>query len=333
MAHDVFISHAHKDRKIADAICEKLESAQLKCWIAERDIPAGDDWTEATRNAIGSSRVILLVLSENANAAPHIEREIAHAFYTKRSIVPFRLTNTLPRRDFLFYLGNVRWFDAFNLPAEQHLEALTASIHGMVRGPTVTRDAVPQDGAQRTTTRLRFLNSWIGPVWASHYQTLEILKRLAIAASVLAAVWLFWLVLWQSKDGASQPERNLHSTYSGPSPSSDSSPEVSGDASVSRPSYTFTRFGLWVPQNSAPPDSVQQRPKDMPSTTPKAQSASTTPLPRSDIEQKPGAEVHDSASAKSVQGDPTRRIKRRARHRGKSRLKRHNEKGRVSEGS
>ncbi len=108
MAHDVFISHAHKDKRIADAICEKLESARVRCWIAERDISAGEDWTEATRNAIGSSRVMVLVLSENANAAPHIEREIAHAFYTRRIIVPLRLTNTLPRRDFLFYLGNVR---------------------------------------------------------------------------------------------------------------------------------------------------------------------------------------------------------------------------------
>src|ERR1700692_4440960 len=106
MAHDVFISHAHKDKVIADAICEKLESAQVRCWIAERDISAGDDWTQATRNAIESSRVMVLVLSENANAAPHIEREIAHAFYMRRTILPFRLGESLPRREILFYLGN-----------------------------------------------------------------------------------------------------------------------------------------------------------------------------------------------------------------------------------
>src|SRR5580700_4984412 len=107
MAHDVFISHARKDKGIADAICEKLEFAQIRCWIAERDISAGDDWTEATRNAIESSRVMVLVLSENANASAHIEREIAHAFYTRRIIVPFRVADTLPRRSFLFYIGNV----------------------------------------------------------------------------------------------------------------------------------------------------------------------------------------------------------------------------------
>src|SRR6476469_10796739 len=122
MAHDVFISHAHKDRTIAGAICHKLESAQVRCWIAERNISPGEDWTEATRNAIASCRVMVLVLSENANAAAHIEREIAHAFYTQRAILPVRVTATLPRRDFLFYLGNVRWFDAFTAPPEQQLE-------------------------------------------------------------------------------------------------------------------------------------------------------------------------------------------------------------------
>src|SRR5271165_3354395 len=127
MAHEVFISHAHKDKGIAHAICQKLESARVRCWLTERDISAGDDWTEATRKAIGSSRVMVLVLSENANAAAHIEREIAHAFYTGRIIVSLRLTNAPPRRDFLFYLGSVRCFDAFGLPAERQLEALTKS--------------------------------------------------------------------------------------------------------------------------------------------------------------------------------------------------------------
>ena len=70
MAHDVFISHAHKDKKIADAICEKLESAGVRCWIAGRDISPGADWTEATRRAIESSRAMVLVFSENANTSP-----------------------------------------------------------------------------------------------------------------------------------------------------------------------------------------------------------------------------------------------------------------------
>jgi hypothetical protein len=338
MAHDVFISHAYKDKRIADAICEKLESAQVRCWIAERDISAGEDWTEATRNAIGSSRVMVLVLSENANAAPHIEREIAHAFYTRRIIIPLRLSNTLPRRDFLFYLGNVRWFDALSPPEEQHLEALTASINGMVRGGIVARDAMPPDGAIKTITTLNSSNSWIGALQASHYQTLEILKRVAIAASLFAVVWLLWFVGGQTRHGVSLAEGNPHSTYSGPNAPLDSLPKATADVSVSKPAYTYTRLGLWVAQNAAPTPSVQQGPQDASSATPVApQPATTTPSPQSDVDQKAAAEaesppVNDSASAMSEQEDPTRKNNRREGHRGESRPKSHNRRVSASEG-
>src|SRR6202041_32566 len=156
-----FISHAHKDKQLADAICEKLESAQVKCWIADRDISIGEDWTEATRKAIGSSHVMVLVLSENANAAPHIEREIAHAFYTGRTIIPLRVTDTLPRRDFLFYLGNVRCFDASRPPAEQHLEAFAASVNGMMRGPAATGKTAPLVRPIDEVERSHFSDSWL----------------------------------------------------------------------------------------------------------------------------------------------------------------------------
>ena len=140
MAHDVFISHALRDREIVVAICNGLEIAQVRCWITERDISTGQDWTEATRNAIASSRLMVLVLSENANAAPHLEREIAHAFYTKCPILPVRITDTPAKRDFLFYLGNVRWFDAFNSSPERYLQELAGRIQGILHGPTVSRD-------------------------------------------------------------------------------------------------------------------------------------------------------------------------------------------------
>ena len=98
----------------------------------------------------------------------------------------------------------------------------------MVRDRIVTRDAMPPDGAIKTTTTLSSSNSWIGALQASHYQTLEILKRVAIGASLFAVVWLLWFVGWQTRQGVSLAEGNLHSTYSGPSASLDSSPKATG---------------------------------------------------------------------------------------------------------
>ena len=329
MAHDVFISHAHKDQRIADEICRKLESAKVRCWIAERDLAAGQDWTVATRTAIETSRLMVLVLSENANAARHIEREIAHAFYTRRIIVPLRLTRTLPKRDFLFYLGNVRWIDAFSLPAEQHLEALTATINGMVHPPIVTRDAMPAHVALKTTGTLSFTNSWIGALLASHYQTLEILKRVAIGTSLFAVVWLVWVVTWQPKHGVSRANGALRSIYPGSGASLDSPRPPLENASASNPAYTYTRFGLWVAPNVGPAPPAQQGPQETSSTTPGMQPAPATASQRPEVGQNTTGEaeslrVHDSASSGSVQEDPTRTVNRRAGHLRRSRPKGHN---------
>jgi hypothetical protein len=326
MGHDVFISHAHKDKGIAEAICTKLESAQVRCWIAERDISPDADWTEATRNAIESSRVMVLVFSENANAAPHIEREIAHAFYTKRIIIPLRLTNALPRRDFLFYLGNVRWFDAFSPSTEQHLEALTARINGMVQGRTVTGDAMPAKSAIRTMAALNPSDSWIGALRASHFRTLAILKPVVIAASLVAVMCLLWFVPWQTNDEASPPpDGHLHSKFSDPRASL---PQGARSPAVSNPTYTYTRFGLWVTPNPGSTPSVQQGLQDMASPMSAAHSANASASPQPDVDQN----AVDDTEGKSVQEEPTRTIDRREWHRAKSRPKAHHVRRSASEG-
>jgi hypothetical protein len=44
MTQDVLLSYSSKDKPSADAICAHLEAAGIRCWIAPRDIAAGDDW-------------------------------------------------------------------------------------------------------------------------------------------------------------------------------------------------------------------------------------------------------------------------------------------------
>ena len=310
MAHDVYISHARKDQQIAEAICERLECAEMRCCIAPRDILPGGDWTEATRKAIRSSRAIVLVFSENANAAPHIEREIAHAFYTGRTIIPLRLAKALPRRDFLFYLGDVRWFDAFGPHPEQHLEALTAHIKDLLLGPAISSNPLRTHNANRRTVALNSLNPGEDEGQISHHRTRQIFKRVAIAASVFAFAWLLWLASRQIISGASLEQNIFRSMSSGRSTSLDLPPHARGDASGPTSRYSFTRLGLWVPVKASPTPLVQPGPQDTSSTMPLDPSASATPSRPSAIDQKAEGEAErfpspdESASVKSVQKDP-----------------------------
>ena len=334
MAHDVFVSHARQDKRIADAICEKLESVGVKCWLTARDISAGEDWTKVTRNAIGSSRLMVLVLSENANTAPHIEREIAHAFYTKRTILPVRLTQTPPRRAFLFYLGDVRWFDVFGAPAEQRLEELAATINGMVRGHIDPRDAMPSPSGIKTVPTLNISESWKGAPRSSHNRTLKILKSVAIGTCLFAVASLFAFWPWQPEHEDSLEEGNLHPMHSVPSASEDSSPKATGDASVANP--TYTRFGLWAASKTGPTPSVQPGPRETPARPADTQSGSATPWSSSD-DQKPvgngeSLRAQDTDSIRSGRDGPTRTSNRREVSQGKSRSKSHNARLSKSQG-
>jgi hypothetical protein len=326
MAHDVFISHAYKDKSIVHAICQRLEAARVRCWIAERDISAGQDWTESTRNAIGSSRLVLLVLTENANTAPHIEREIAHAFYTKRTIVPLRLNKTLPRRDFLFYLGNVHWFDAVSPLAEEQLEALTATIAGLIGGKIVTGEALlPGDATE--TAPVEFSDSWLGALKASHYRAIGILKAVGIAGALTGVVWLCWFFFWPTTEGHQQPV----SRSVGPKPSL----LASRDGSASKPAYVYSRFGLWV-ANTSPTPSVPPDPQETPGAAPLAQPGGATPSPLPDqnaADETENPRVQDSPSLPPRQGEPEQRTNRREDHRAKSRSKSRNGKSHAPEGS
>ena len=316
MAHDVFISHAHRDKQIADEICKNLELARLRCWIAPRDISARDDWTEATRKAIESSRVMVVVFTDNANAAPHIEREIAHAFYNDKIIVAFRLTEALPRRDFLFYLGDACWVDASNSPPERHLEALTTRIENVT----------PARNATKTTGPPNILNSSQGESEIPHSSTQKAFKRVAIVVAVAALPFALWFA-WQPLK-SEQPIADIHlrPKYSGPSASLDPSSEVEGTKLESTPRYTYTRFGLWAPVNPSPTPFIQAETPG--ALTPAAQPASATSSTSSNLDQKAGKQPNAlptplGLTVKSAHASRAQVVDRHIGHRAKSRTKRH----------
>ena len=128
----VFISHSTKDRTTADAICQQLESAGFKCWIAPRDIKAGSDWTEGIIRGIDSCRVFVLVFSESANVSEHVRREVAKAFSLGLAVIPFRIESAEPYGSLAYFLGTVHWLDAITPPLDRHLSALTERVRQLL---------------------------------------------------------------------------------------------------------------------------------------------------------------------------------------------------------
>jgi TolB-like protein/Tfp pilus assembly protein PilF len=148
MEPKVFISHSSKDKVIADAVCSELESAEIPCWIAPRDIKAGSEWTAGIIQGIGSCRVFVLVFSENANVSEHVRREVAKAFSLGLAVIPFRVQNIVPNSSLGYFLDTVHWLDAISPPLQKHLQALTERTKQLLASDqpsTITARAIPRD--------------------------------------------------------------------------------------------------------------------------------------------------------------------------------------------
>jgi uncharacterized protein DUF3365/TIR domain-containing protein len=124
----VFISHSNKDKATADAICNHLESAGIRCWIAPRDIPLGSDWTEGIMRGIDACKVFVVVFSEHANDSEHVRREVAKAFSQALAVIPFRTEAVAPNRSLSYFLETVHWLDAITPPLQNHLRTLTEQV-------------------------------------------------------------------------------------------------------------------------------------------------------------------------------------------------------------
>lgn len=132
MAHDVFISYSSKDKVTADAVCARLEGRGIRCWIAPRDVQPGMQYGEEIIDAIHGSRVMVLVLSANANASPHIPKEVERAVSNGVAIIPLRVENVTPAKSLDYFISSVHWLDAVAPPLESHLDSLAATILTML---------------------------------------------------------------------------------------------------------------------------------------------------------------------------------------------------------
>jgi hypothetical protein len=88
--HDVFVSYASPDVQIADELVALLERQGLRCWIAPRDVAPGGLYADAIIRAINAAKALVLLLSAQSVASPHVGKEIERASAKRRPILALR---------------------------------------------------------------------------------------------------------------------------------------------------------------------------------------------------------------------------------------------------
>lgn len=121
MQYDVFISYSRKDTPVAEAICAALSDSGMSFFIDKEGISGGENFPEVLASTIDSSRIFLLLASENAYKSKFTKAEILYAFNHLRSgcIVPYIVDKSTMPADLEFLLGNVNWIDKGKCPPQQ----------------------------------------------------------------------------------------------------------------------------------------------------------------------------------------------------------------------
>jgi len=139
MSYQVFISYSSRDKNLADAICNHLENAKIRCWIAPRDIKPGVEWASAILEGISSCKILLLVFTGQSDASPQVLREVERAVSKGLTIIPVRIENILPTEGMEYYLSAVHWLDAFIPPHERYFTEIEDKIKLFLEGQTAIK--------------------------------------------------------------------------------------------------------------------------------------------------------------------------------------------------
>lgn len=122
--HEVFISYSHTNRDVAEAVCAKLESHAIPCWMAPRNVLPGEPWGRSIVGAIQRSRAMVVILSSQSNASPQVVREVERAVNHGLVVVPLRIEPVQPTEDLEYFLSSTHWLDALTPDLQKHLQSL-----------------------------------------------------------------------------------------------------------------------------------------------------------------------------------------------------------------
>ncbi len=104
-----FISHSSEDDAEAMKLCDLLEQNQIDCFIAPRDIRSGREYAEEIVNGIDASDAMVLLMSNAANASPHVLREVERAVSKNVPILVYKLEDVVLSKSMEYFLMAHQW--------------------------------------------------------------------------------------------------------------------------------------------------------------------------------------------------------------------------------
>jgi hypothetical protein len=101
----LFLSHSHKDKRVARYLVRYLTAYGITVWLDERELRAGADLSASIRTHIQNADTVLVVASKASAVSDWVGRELEFAQQNGKSIVPFFMQPVAGHERFRNYLG------------------------------------------------------------------------------------------------------------------------------------------------------------------------------------------------------------------------------------
>ena len=158
---EIFVIYASQDAAIADTVVRAFEGTGLKCWIAPRDVVPGALYADEIVRAINEAAAVVLILSEQAVASPHVGREIERASSKRRRIIVLRTDSAALTRALEYFLSESQWIDVgpggIEAAGAKLVEAVRHYLHGTAAGEAGISADKPVPGQTKNLPRAKWI--------------------------------------------------------------------------------------------------------------------------------------------------------------------------------
>ena len=86
-SYKVFISHSTKDKDLIELLSKRLEEARIDCYLAERNLPVGEELKNIF-SEIDSSDIVIALLTKDGESSEWVNQEIGYAKKAGKLILP-----------------------------------------------------------------------------------------------------------------------------------------------------------------------------------------------------------------------------------------------------
>ena len=136
------MSYAAEDVAVAEQVADKLRALGAAIWMAPASILPGQSYNEAIVAGVRSSDMLVVLVSNAANASRHVVREVGLADDQGKRIVPLRIEAVDPSDGLAFYLSQAHWVE-LRAEAPADLERVVSLLDGAQGAPMASPMAPP----------------------------------------------------------------------------------------------------------------------------------------------------------------------------------------------